>query len=184
MTSPRPNIEPGRPVVVLVGLPGSGKSSVGRLLAKRWSVGFRDTDNDIEEVTGRSVGDIFVESGETFFRELERVAVAEALHEHSGVLALGGGAVADDATRALLRTVRVVFLDVGLADAMKRLEMNRSRPLLLGNIRAQWQALADARRPWYEQVADHVVVTDGESVDAVVDQIAGHWTDQSWRKTP
>ena len=126
------------------------------------------TDQDIEKETGRSIGDIFVESGEPYFRELESVAVRTALSQHSGVLALGGGAVLDANTRGSLATHTVAWLDVGLASAMSRLEMNRSRPLLLGNVRAQWQHLADQRRPLYQEVADIVVLTDGRDIDDIV----------------
>src|SRR6478609_1396299 len=104
-----------RPRAVLVGPPGAGKSTVGRALADRWSVGFRDTDADVEASTGESVADLFVVRGEAAFRELERDAVAAALVEHDGVLALGGGAVVDPSTRALLADHVVVHLDVTLA---------------------------------------------------------------------
>jgi shikimate kinase len=91
---------------------------------------------------------------------------------------LGGGAVLDATTRDLLSAHRVVYLDVGLAEAMRRLEMNRSRPLLLGNVRTQWQALADARRPFYEQVADQVIVTDAMTPDQVAKQIVDYWQER------
>ena len=155
------------PRVVLVGAPGSGKTTVGRLLAKRWQVEFRDTDHDIEQNTGRTVSDIFIEQGEAHFRSLEREAVAVALEQHGGVLALGAGAVLSDDTRQLLRRHRVVHLDVGLAAAMKRLEMNRSRPLLVGNVRGRWQELAAERRPLYTEVATLTVQTDGQPAQQV-----------------
>src|SRR4051812_46826159 len=108
------------PRVVLVGPPGAGKTTVGRLLAERWNVAFRDTDHDVEEVAGKPVADIFVNDGEPRFRELEKAAVASALQEHDGVLALGGGAVLDSDTRALLADATVVALTVGLSDAAMR----------------------------------------------------------------
>ena len=165
-------------LLVLVGPPGSGKTSVGLVLADRLAARFRDTDHDVEVASGRSVNDIFVESGETTFRILEKAAVAEALAEHDGVLALGGGAVLDAAIRQLLSGHRVVYLDVGLAEAMRRLEMNRSRPLLLGNVRTQWQALADARRSFYEEVADQVIATDALTPDQIAQQIADYWQER------
>jgi shikimate kinase len=156
---------------------------VGAKLAERLNVGFRDTDADIEAETDRLIGDIFVESGEPYFRELESAAVRRALVEHPGVLALGGGAVMDQDTRNALGKHRVAFLDVGLAAAMSRLEMNRSRPLLLGNVRAQWQHLADKRRPLYEEIADITVLTDGLSIDDIVTAIDQQLSLTS-RKTP
>jgi len=159
------------PVLVLVGPPGAGKTTVGRLLARRLGVSFRDTDADVEAAAGQSVSDIFIGSGEPRFRALERAAVKAALAEHTGVLAVGGGAVLDEGTRAELRPYPVVFLDVGLADAAKRVGLNRDRPLLLGNVRGQWLELMAARRPWYEAVADVVVPTDGLDPGAVVDAI-------------
>ena len=123
----------GGPRAVLVGAPGSGKTTVGKLLAKRWGVGFRDTDHDIERATEQTVSDIFVEHGEDHFRDLERAAVADALREHDGVLAVGGGAVMSAQTRDLLRSQAVVHLDVGLASAMRRL--GSLRPPLQGRCR-------------------------------------------------
>jgi shikimate kinase len=160
------------PRVVLVGPPGSGKTTVGRLLAQRWGVGFRDTDADVVEAAGMDVADIFIDQGEERFRELERDAVAAALTEHDGVLALGGGAVTQEATRGALRGHTVVFLDVGLTDAVRRVGLNRDRPLLLGNPRAQWKQLMDARRSLYEEVAVISVLTDDLSAADVADAVA------------
>ncbi|MET0741647.1 MAG: shikimate kinase [Candidatus Nanopelagicales bacterium] len=159
------------PRVVIVGPPGAGKTSVGRALARRLEIGFRDTDADVEAVAGVSVADVFVEHGEARFRELERAAVQRALTEHDGVLALGGGAVLDEGARASLRGHTVVFLDVGIADAARRVGFNRDRPLLLGNPRAQWLKLMEQRRPLYAAVATHTVSTDGIKPAAVVDRI-------------
>ena len=149
---------PTGPVVVLVGPPGSGKSTVARTLAKRLGVVARDTDTDVEQIAGKSISDVFVEDGEPHFRDLERSAVAAALAEHDGVLAVGGGAVLDPGTEAgLARYVAdggtVVFLDVSLAHAAPRVGFNAARPLLLGNPRAQWQSLMEARRPVYSRVS-------------------------------
>lgn len=160
------------PRVVLVGPPGSGKSTAARLLAERLGTSWRDTDIDVEQLAGASISDIFVDHGEERFRELEARAVETAIAEHDGVLAVGGGAVLDDTTRARLDGLMVVFLDVSITDAAKRIGFNRDRPLLLGNPRAQWIRLMAARRGFYEQVAGATVVTDGKSPDEVADEIA------------
>ena len=168
-----------RPRVVLVGTMGAGKSTVGRLLAQKWGVEFRDTDHDVEAAEGRSVSDIFVDSGEAEFRALERAAVAVALTEHEGVLALGGGAVLDETTRDRLAGHRVVFLRVGLSDAVKRVGLGVSRPLLLGNVRGRIKQLIDERTPVYESVATYVVDTDGLSVREVVEQVRSAVEDEA-----
>jgi shikimate kinase len=164
-------VEGTRPRVVLVGTMGAGKTTVGRRLAAAWGLPFRDSDEDVEATEGRSVSDIFVDSGEAHFRALERAAVAQALSTHGGVLALGGGAVLDTSTRALLEGHRVVFLRVGLSDAANRVGLGVSRPLLLGNVRGRIKQLIDERTPVYESVATHVVDTDGVDVDGVVAQV-------------
>ncbi len=165
-----------QPVLVLVGPPGSGKSTVGETLAARRGVAFRDTDHDVEATAGKPISDIFVDDGEPAFRALERDAVAAALGAHDGVLSLGGGAVLDPATQERLAAYAaaggtVVFLDVSLAHAAPRVGLNRSRPLLLGNPRAQWQALMEARRPVYERVATVRVLTDGLTPEQVADRV-------------
>jgi shikimate kinase len=157
------------PVVVLVGAPGSGKSTVGRLIADRLGVDFRDSDADIEAAAGQKIADIFVDHGEPHFRALEKAAVKEALAGHDGVLALGGGAVLDAGTRVLLKAHRVVFLDVTLPDAAARVGLNRDRPLLLGNVRGTLMKLMDERRPLYEEVAVLTVRTDREPEEIAAD---------------
>jgi shikimate kinase len=159
------------PLVVLVGPPGAGKSTVGRLVAERRGVGFRDTDEDVEAAAGCTVSDIFVDQGEPAFRELERTAVEQALAGHDGVLALGGGAVVDAGVRAQLAGHRVVFLDVGLADAAARVGFNRDRPLLIGNPRAQLRLMLAERRPMYDEVATIRIETDGRSVEEVAEAV-------------
>ena len=159
------------PVVVIVGPPGSGKTTAARAVAARTGLPSRDTDEDVEARTGSRIGDLFVEHGEEHFRILEREAVASALAEHDGVLAVGGGAVLDEGTRELLRGRTVVFLDVGIKDAASRIGLNRDRPLLLGNPRAQWIRMMEARRPVYESVATLTVLTDGRTPDEVAEEI-------------
>lgn len=159
------------PRVVLVGPMGAGKSTVGRLLADAWDVALRDTDQDVEAAEGRSVSDIFVDSGEEYFREREHAAVVCALDEHDGVLALGGGAVLDARTREALRQHQVVFLRVGLSDAVRRVGLGHGRPLLLGNVRSRVKQLLDERLPVYLEVADVVVDTDGRTAEEVAEEI-------------
>lgn len=155
------------PRVVLVGPMGAGKTTVADLLGQAWGLPVRDTDRDVEASEGRPISDIFVDSGEAHFRAAEAAAVAAALREHEGVLALGGGAVLDPSTRELLAGHTVVFLRVGLAEATKRVGLGAGRPLLLGNVRATIKKLLDERTPIYESVATHVVDTDGRSADEV-----------------
>lgn len=161
-------------VLVLVGPPGAGKTTVGTAVAARLGVAFRDTDQDIEAAAGKSIADIFVDDGEPCFRELERHAVAVALRDHNGVLALGGGAVLDADTREQLARHRVAYLSVGLADAAKRVGLARDRPVLALNPRAQLHQLLEARRPVYESVAAVTVFTDKRGVDEVVDEVMTH----------
>lgn len=156
-----------KPVAVFVGPPGAGKTTVARRVARDLGVTLRDTDHDIEASTGKSVADIFVEEGEPVFRELEVAAVARALAEHDGVLALGGGAIVNPQTRALLAGHTVIFLDVDLSNAVSRVGMNRNRPLLLGNVRTQMKQLMDARRPLYLEVASIVADTNDRTTDEV-----------------
>jgi shikimate kinase len=157
--------------VVLVGVPGSGKTTVGTLLSERLAVAFRDTDHDVELTTGMPVPDIFVDFGEPYFRELESAAVARALEEHDGVLALGGGAVLDPTTRRLLLDQPTVWLQVGAAAGAHRVGLDVPRPVLLGNVRGRLATLVQERAPLYAEVARLTVDTDGRTPDEVVKEI-------------
>jgi shikimate kinase len=160
------------PRVVLVGPPGSGKSTVGAALADLLGLPLHDTDAAIEAGQGRTISDIFVEDGEPAFRELERAEVARALAQDAGVLALGGGAPVDPVTEQLLAGQTVVFLDVGIADASKRVGFDQSRPLLAVNPRAAWVRLMNERRPVYERVATFRVDTAGRTPQDVAAEVA------------
>ncbi|WP_395691599.1 shikimate kinase [Nocardioides sp.] len=158
-------------MIVLIGPMGAGKTTVGGLVAARLGTSVRDTDQDVEAAQGRTISEIFVDDGEETFRALERAAVAEALATHDGVLSLGGGAVLDPGTRDLLAGHDVVFLRVGLSDAVKRVGLGSARPLLLGNVRGRIKALLDERTPVYESVATLVVDTDGRTPEDVAEEI-------------
>jgi len=161
------------PVVVLVGPPGSGKSTIAALLSERLHAKHRDTDTDVETAAGQPISDIFVDHGEAHFRGLERAAIVAALKDDGEVLSLGGGAILDPKTRAELAGHTVVFLDVSLGEAVKRVGLGVARPLLLGNVRTQLRNLMEARRPLYVEVAKLIVTTDGKSPEQIVDEILG-----------
>ncbi|WP_328307580.1 shikimate kinase [Actinomycetospora sp. NBC_00405] len=160
------------PVAVLVGPPGAGKTTVGTLLAERLGVPFADSDALVEATAGRAISDIFLTDGEPVFRALERDAVAAALADHDGVLALGGGAVMTEGVREVLDGHPVVFLGVGLAVGVRRVGLSTARPLLAGvNPRATFSALLQERLPVYRSVARHEIATDDVSPDDVVDAV-------------
>ncbi|MFY1671739.1 shikimate kinase [Plantactinospora sp. WMMB334] len=159
------------PVCVLVGAMGAGKTSTGTLVAKALGVDFRDTDSDVEATAGKPIPEIFVDDGEEHFRTLERAAVAAALASFDGVLALGGGAILAEETRAALAGHRVVHLSVELADAARRVGLGAGRPLLAINPRATLKHLLDQRRPLYAAVATWTVTTDGRTPEQVAEEI-------------
>jgi shikimate kinase len=163
------------PLLVLVGPPASGKTTVGTAVAELLGVAFRDTDADVEDVAGMTVADLFVTAGEPHFRALEEQAVARALAEHDGVLALGGGAVTSAATRELLVAHgraggTVVWLDVDLPSAAKRVGLSRDRPILGVNPRAMLRQMLETRAPLYDEVSTATVQTGGRApADVVAD---------------
>ena len=159
--------------LVLIGAPGAGKSTVGKALSEKLNREFLDTDTLIQDLTGKTITDIFVVDGEEAFRAIELKVLADVLKSENTVISLGGGAPISEQAQRLITDSQslVIFLDVSLATAAPRVGFNRDRPLLLGNPRAQWQALSDKRRPIYERLADVVVKVDEMDVDAIVTAI-------------
>lgn len=160
------------PKAVLVGLPGSGKSTIGRRLAKALGVGLLDTDVAIEQRTGRSIADIFATDGEQEFRRIEEDVVRAALADRDGVLSLGGGAVTSPGVRAALAGHTVVYLEISAAEGVRRTGGNTVRPLLAGPDRAEkYRALMAKRAPLYRRVATMRVDTNRRNPGAVVRHI-------------
>jgi shikimate kinase len=157
--------------IVLVGVPGAGKTTVGKLLAKELDFKFFDSDQVIETKAGKSVSDIFTQDGEPAFRKLEHDVITELLDSTDSVLALGGGSLGNTETRNNVQQATVVWLVAGLAQAVDRVGMNRNRPLLLGNVRGQLADLMTAREPLYKEVADVGVDTSKLIPSEVVTEI-------------
>jgi shikimate kinase len=164
------------PVLVLVGPPASGKTTVGTAVAAALGLPFRDTDQDVEAAAGTTVADLFVQRGEPHFRALETAAVARAMAEHDGVLALGGGAVTGEDTRRLLVAHgraggTVVWLDVDLPSAAHRVGLSRDRPILGLNPRAMLRTMLETRAPLYAEVATLTVHTGNRPAEDVVAEV-------------
>lgn len=157
--------------IVLVGVPGAGKTTVGRRLAKKLGRTFVDVDQRIEEVLGKPIAEIFADEGETYFRQAEEEATLELL-ETADVISLGGGAVTNPRIREGLKGHDVIWLKVSVGQASRRVGMNTARPLLLGNVRGRLIELTRERTPLYEEVATHVVETDGRGSSEIADELA------------
>ena len=162
------------PAFILIGPPGAGKSSVGKALGKLLKVTYTDTDALIEARTGKKISEIFVEDGEESFRTLEAQILAECLQIKDGVLSLGGGAILNPNSQAFVASSEssIIFLDVSISQAAPRVGFNKDRPLLLINPRQQWLALMEKRRPIYEALASHRIVTDHKKAAEVALEIA------------
>jgi shikimate kinase len=159
--------------VVLIGPPGSGKSTVGRALSKLMGISFSDTDALIEAEAGKKISEIFVDDGEAHFRELEVAVVTKALVEETGVLALGGGSVMSELSRQAISQsgATVVYLEVGIAQAAPRIGFNTERPMLLVNPRQKWLSLMQERAPIYTALADLTFSTDSKKPYQVAEEI-------------
>jgi len=152
---------------------GSGKTTIGKLIANKLNVPFRDTDEVIVAQTGKSVSEIFLEEGEDAFRLLEKAVLRQELLSDDTVLALGGGAPISIDAQSALRAIAspVIYFDISLASVAPRIGFNRDRPLLLSNPRGQWETLMQERRPIYEAIADKVIDVNGKSEDDIVKEI-------------
>jgi shikimate kinase len=159
------------PKAVLVGMPGSGKSTIGRRLAKALDVPLLDTDARIVETTGRSIADIFVD-GEQEFRRIEVDVVRTALAEHDGIVSLGGGAVTSPEVREALAGHTVIYLEISASEGIRRTSGGAVRPLLAGGDPAEkFRTLMAARVPLYRQVATMRINTNRRNPGAVVRHI-------------
>jgi shikimate kinase len=156
---------------VIVGMPASGKSTVGSHVAEALGVPFYDADDVIEGRTGKLIREIFSDDGEAAFRAIEEQVVLELLAKDDSVVSLGGGSVLSSTIRTALKGIPVVWLEVGVATATRRAGLNQLRPLLLGDVRARMETLLAERRHLYEEVATIALKTDRASTDELADQI-------------
>ncbi len=153
--------------IVLIGVPGAGKSTIGELISAHLGRQFIDSDHVIEQRAGKAISDIFTTDGEPAFRELEASCIADILKGPDSVVSLGGGALGNEGTRDLIKDHTVLWLQTGLSAAVDRVGLNRNRPLLLGNVRGQLAGLMAAREPIYREAADLVVDTSELTIDEV-----------------
>jgi shikimate kinase len=185
------------PKAVLIGLPGSGKSTIGRRLAKSLDLSLLDTDIAVEETTGRTIADIFATDGEPEFRRIEEDVIRSALQSHDGVLSLGGGAVTTPGVRDALAGHMVIYLEISAAEGVRRTGGSTVRPLLAGGDRGEkFKALMAERVPLYRRVATMRVNTNRRNPGAVVRYIVERLEDAdapkaqrrrrrpSWRRAP
>jgi len=161
------------PRLILIGPMGSGKTTIGQLLATNLNLTFRDTDQVIESETGKTVSEIFLDQGEDKFRALEKAVLRKELLTDETILALGGGAPISIDAQSALRAIAspVIYFDISLASVAPRIGFNRDRPLLLHNPRGQWETLMQERRPIYESIADIVIDVNAKTEQAIVAEI-------------
>lgn len=158
--------------IIIIGPPGAGKTTIGKLLAKDLELDFIDTDSEIERQTGKKISDIFLDEGETGFRKIEREIVIKSLKEEDVVISLGGGSILDSEVEGLLRNEpQVVYLEVSISNAAPRVGFNAERPLLLANPRQQWLKLFEERRELYEALGRYRVNTDNRKPKETVAEI-------------
>jgi shikimate kinase len=161
-------------ILVLIGPPASGKSSVGLMLAAALGLPFTDTDVLVAEAAGKPVGDIFIDDGESVFREYERAAVARCLEGFGvggGVLALGSGAVLDPDVRRMLAGRVIIYLETGFGAVAKRTGFDKPRVVIPGNPRGRLRTMLEERRPAYESLAALTVPTDGLAPEEVAAEL-------------
>ena len=161
------------PRAIFIGPMGSGKSTIGKAVAKSLKLTFRDTDAEIEKLEKMPVSQIFLDKGEDYFRSVEKKVLREELLSDETVLALGGGAPLSVDAQSALRAIssKIFYLDISLASVSPRIGFNRDRPLLLTNPRGQWQTLMEQRRPIYESIADLVIDVNHKSERDVVKEV-------------
>lgn len=172
--------------VFLVGLPGSGKSTVGRHLARRLGLGFVDSDQVIEERLGCSIREYFDREGETAFRDLEQATVDELSQRSETVLSTGGGTVLRAANRHMLHSRGwVVYLKSSPAELFRRLRHDKTRPLLqVADPQQKLKDLFQVRDPLYAEVAHHVLETGRPSVSMLVNHIAMQFEQRALQSSP
>ena len=164
-------------IVYLVGMPGSGKSTVGPELARRLGVPFVELDEEIQRAAGASVREIFEQQGEERFRELEAAALVQAASRDPSVVSCGGGVVLEPANRVALRaTGEVVFLSVPLDVLRERVAPSTDRPLIRSE--GDLERLFHEREPLYREFAAHVVDASGpaEDVAAAIERELLRWS--------
>lgn len=161
------------PRAIFIGPMGSGKTTIGKSVAKALNLPFRDTDSLVEELEGMAVSQLFIDKGEDYFRGVEKKVLREELLSDGTILALGGGAPISVDAQSALRAISstVIYLDISLANVAPRIGFNRDRPLLLTNPRGQWQTLMEARRPIYESIADLTIDVNGMTQKDIVAKV-------------